>query len=248
MGKLPVSDKTSNFGVKPHIKKAYYPAQLLSVEPFRDKDKNLKEGKYGHQLIFEFAIYKPNPESGAPIEPMKYIPDLEKPDVVADVIIAKFVYHEYKDRNNQGKYQTAITPNSAITKLLKALGWVFSADDGVDPEEFVGRWVEANIDDYEYKSGDETIKASTIKDINNYEGPEVKDVPEAKKREPAKVEKQVKHAAVGKSEKAESPEIKEKLDSIARLEQLNKDKLLTDDGLKQAKEQLETQIEELRKK
>lgn len=249
MGKLPVSDKVSVFGIKPHIKKGYYPGKLLSVKPFEDKDGNLKEGKYGHQLIFQFAVYEADPETDAPIKPMKYVTD-KKLNIKADVIISNWVYHEYKVRDSkegEPKFQTAITLNSAITKLFKALGWTFSAKDGIDPEDFIGNWVELNIDDYEYEDNEETLKASTIKDVNPYEGPEVKDVPEVKKKELANVKKQVKHTAVEKSEEKESPEVMEKRDKISQIEQLNKEGLLTDEGLKQAKEQLETQIEELKK-
>lgn len=254
--KLPVSDKTSSFGVKPHIKKGYYPGKLLSVQEFKDKNTNqLKVGKYGHQLIFEFAVYKADPETDAPIAPMQYLPDPENLDEKKDVIIAKFVYHTYRAKNpkeGEPEFQTAITPNSAITKLLKALGWEFNADDDVDPESFVDTWVELNIDDYEYEQGDEKLVASTIKDVNPYKGPKVGKVREAEKQKPKDVKKQVKHEAVEKAEEKsseeESPEIEEKKAKIAQMEKLNKEGLLSDDGLKQAKEQLEAQIDELRKK
>jgi hypothetical protein len=253
--KLPTSDKTSSFGNKPHIKKGYYPGKLLKVELFADKDGNAKVGKFGQQLIFEFAVYKPDPETDAPVAPMMYKASEEDKEL-SPVIISKFAYHLYKKFGKdkkwvEGEYQTAITPNSAITKILKALGWVFSAE-GVDPDEFVGNWVELNVDDYTQGEGDEGYLASTIKDINPYEGPEVENVEDVKATEkPKKVEKQVKHEAVKNEavdKSQDSDEVKKLESKIEELKKLNKEGFLTDDGLKQATEQLETKIEALRKK
>ncbi len=251
MTKYPVSDKVSSFGIKPHIKKGYYPGQLLKVELFANADGSARVGKYGQQLIFSFAVFKPDPETDAPTIPMRYCTD-EKLKIEADVVISKFVYHRYKaskkgEQWKEGEYQTAITPNSAITGVLKSLGWEFSTED-VDPEDFIGNWVELNIDDYEQGEGDEAYTASTIKDVNPYEGPEVKNVEKVKAPEsPKKVEKQVKHEAV--KESAEDTEEVIKIKSkIEELKKLNKDGFLTDDGLKQAVEQLKTKIEELEKK
>jgi len=256
--KLPASDKTSAFGNKPHIKKGYYPGKLLKVELFADGDGNPRIGKFGQQLIFEFAVFKADPDSDAPIAPMKYQAS-EGDDELSPVIISKFVYHMYKKTGKdrkwvEGEYQTAITPNSAITKILKALGWKFSAE-GVDPDEFIGNWVELNLDDYTQGEGDEAYTASTIKDINPYKGPEVKkEVEEVKPTEaPKKVEKQVKHEAVEKTASDQDApqdqgEVKKLESKIEELKKLNKDGYLTEDGLKQAVEQLETKIEELKKK
>jgi len=244
--KLQTSDKVSTFGIKPHVKKGYYPGKLLKVELFTDRDGTAKIGKFGQQLIFEFAVYKSDPETDAPIEPLRYCTD-EKLKTYADVIISKFVYHMYKKVGKdkkwvEGEYQTAITPNSAITKILKALGWTFSAE-GVDPDDFVGNWVELNLDDYTQGEGDEKYTASTIKDINPYVGPEVKNIEEVKATEkPKKVSKQMNHEDVKENSEVDKLKVK-----ITTMKNLNKDGLLTDDGLKQAIEQLETQIEELEK-
>ena len=243
--KLPTSNKTS-FGKKPYVKKGYYPAQLLKVDLYKDRDGNPKESKYGRQLIFEFGIYKGNSESGAPIEPMTFKED-EKSNISQNVIIPKFVYHQYKDKKNLGEFQTAITPNSAITKLLTVLGWTFSTED-VDPEDFIGNWVEVNLDDYEFGEGEDKYTASTIKDIGDYEGPEPsKDMVSIKPKNPKKVEKKVKHNAV-KEKAAEEPRSSEEIESkIEDLKKLNKDGFLTEDGLKQAIEQLEAKIKESKK-
>ncbi len=258
--KYPSSNKTSSFGIRPHIKKGYYPGKLLSVKEYTDGNGKVKIGKYGKQLIFEFAVYEKDQETDAPISPMKYCTD-EKLKTEAPVIISNFVYHMYKKTEKgqawvEGEFQTAITPNSNITKVLKALGWVFTAD-GIDPEDFVDNWVELNIDDYSQGEGDEAYTASTIKDVGPYKGPEVKDVEDVKPTEkPKKVEKQVKHKDVEDSIAQEGKvaasavldaqvsSLQSKIDEITKL---NKDGFLTDDGLKQAKEQIETQIEDLKK-
>lgn len=242
--KLPASDQVSAFGRKAHIKKGYYPAQLLKVEPFTDGDGNLREGKFGRQLIFEFAIFKADPESGAPIGPMKM--ENEEGNEV-NVVIPKFVYHEYKAKGKDGKWKegefhTAITPNSAITKLLKALGWVFTAE-GVDLEPLIGHWVEVNIDDYEQadRQTEETYTASTIAKVSEYKGPEVKDMEKvAPSKEPKKVEKQLKHEATKDEDKEEEPKKESSLDEKkAKLKEMKDEGLLTEKGYNDAVEQLE---------
>ncbi len=248
--KYETSDKTSSFGNKPHIKKGYYPGKLLKVELFSDKDGNPKIGKFGQQLIFEFAIYKADPETDAPIAPMKYQAD-EGDDRLSFVIISKFVYHMYKKVGKdkkwvEGEYQTAITPNSAITKVLKALGWKFSAE-GVDPDDFLENWVELNLDDYTQGEGDEAYTASTIKDINPYKGPKVGKIEDVKATDkPKKVDKQMKHEAV--KGKPGSEQLKKLQDKLAEIKNLHKEKYISDEGAKQAIEQIESEIEVLEKK
>ena len=262
--KFETSDKTSSFGKKPHIKKGYYPGKLLKVELFSDADGNPRVGKFGQQLIFEFAVYKADPETDAPISLMKYQAD-EDDKELSSVVIPKFVYHMYKKTSKdkkwvEGEYQTAITPKSAITKILKALGWIFSAD-GVDPDDFIGNWVELNLDDYTQGEGDEAYTASTIKDINPYEGPKVGDVEEVEATEKSKkVKKQIKHESVKEetaSEKEakmasktvkEQAEIDKKKSGIEKLKGLHKDGFLSEDGLNKGIESLEAEIEELKKK
>ncbi len=241
--KFPTSDKTAAFGRKPHIRKGYYPAKLLKVQEFKDKDGKLREGKYGRQIIMEFAVYKPNPETGAPVEPMTYKPDPDE-EKMHDVVIPKFIYHEYKNRET-GEFQTAITPNSAITKVLTALGWKFSGE-GVDMDPFIGKWVVVDVDDYEAEDGDEKYKASTIKDVSAYTGPDPGNVREAVTRDPVKVEKQVKHEAV-KGEAGMSPEEIAIEDKKIEMENLRKEGLLTEEGLNQAIAQLDARLTEIRK-
>jgi len=245
--KLPTSNKTASFGKKPWIKKGYYPAKLLKVDPYASKDGVLVEGTYGHQLIFEFAIYSKD-ENDTPVAPMIFSEE-DRDDV--PVKISKFVYHEYKvqaPKEGEPLYRTAITPNSKITETLQALGWKFSEED-VDLEPLVGNWVEVNIDDYKAKAKDgEQYTASTIKDVNPYNGKEVKNVEDVNPTEaPKKVEKQMSHEDVKESETKESEEIEKLKGKLGELKKLHSDGYLSDDGLKQGTESLETEIEGLRK-
>lgn len=248
--KLPVSDKTASY-VKPHIKKGYYPAVLLSVEPYNDSQTKLrKQGKFGTQLIFEFAIFKKG-EQDQPIELMTYASNPDVPGELSPVIIAKFVYDQYKNKQS-GELQTAVTPNSAITGLLKSLGWTFSLESP-DTDLFIGKWVEVNIDDYEYEEDGEKKVASTIKDVGEYKGPEVKGLKIPERKQSQKVEKQVKHESVQAPEEKKNsgtedgPEVKELQDRIKQLEKMNQDGFLTNEGLAKGKEQIEAQIAAARK-
>lgn len=216
--KLPASDKVASFGKKPLIKKGYYPAQLLEVKPYADSEGNLKESTYGRQLIFSFAIFKPDPETGAPICPLKF---KDEHGNETEVVIPKFAYHEYKAKDKatgkwiDGEYQTAITPNSAITKTLKALGWEFNPE-GVETDALIGKWVEVNINDYEQEGKDsEKYTASGIVGVDAYEGPEITISSSllGKTSEPKSVQKQIKHSDAPLTIEDKKRRLKEMLDS-----------------------------------
>lgn len=165
---------------RPHIKKGYYPAKLIAVRPSTDSDGKLREGKWGHQLIFDFVVYETDANTGAPLKPMKFREDdLSEPQ---DVVISKFVYYENFSKKTPGTFVSAFTPNSRITKLMKALGWEFVANSKINIDEFIGRWVELNIDDYEYvdKFTEKKTIISSINNIKPYKGPIVGSVPEPK--------------------------------------------------------------------
>ena len=223
---LETSDKTSSFGKKPHIKKGYYPGKLQKVEVFMDRDGKPKVGKFGQQLIFTFQIFKEAPVGTIPTEPLMIASEDGTEQI--PVVIPKFVYHKYKktdskDRWIEGEFQTAITPKSAITGILKALGWVFSTSP-VDPEKFIGNFVELNIDDYMQGEGDEKYKASGITGIKKLESPESKESNGANKVEIDKLEAQ-----------------------LQKLDELKQEGNLTEEGYKQASEQVKAKIEELKK-
>ena len=218
---LETSDRTSDFS-KPHIKKGYYPGKLLKVELFTDKEGNPRVGRYGQQLIFEFEIWKAD-ENDVPVEPLK-----DKDD--KNVIIPKFVYHKYKNTDKsgnwkEGDYRTAITQNSSITKVLESLGWKFSTDP-VDPETFIGNFVELNLDDYIHGEGSEAFVATTIKDIG------------------------VVANVVATEPKEITPETREKIDKLEEskknLDNLKKSGDLTEQGYADAIEQIEHDIKKLK--
>jgi hypothetical protein len=249
--KLPASNKTASYGKKPFIKKGYYPAKLLKVEEFADKDKNLVLGTYGNQLIFEFAVYAKD-ENDCPTVPMTFS---EEGKETVDVKISKFVYHQYKDKANPGQFQTAITPNSAITKLLVALGWTFS-EDGVDPDDFVGNWAEVNVNDFDTKTKEgEKYVASTIADVLPFKGEVSESVPEVEAtKKPESVKKQVKHSenlpasdAPVKSSPVTEDDPEKLKAKINDLNNLHKDGHLTDNGHKSAVEQLQAKLDSLTK-
>lgn len=247
--KLKTSNKTASFGRKPWYKKGYYPAKLLKVEPYANRETGeLIEGKYGHQLIFEFAVYACD-ENDTPTTPLMF--KEEDKESVA-VVIPKFVYHEYKDKKT-GEFQTAITPNSAITGTLKALGWVFSEDD-VDIDALIGNWVEVNLNDFDTKTKEgKKYVASTIADVGPYKGGEIGEVEEVKpSKAPESVKKQVKHSETElPKEEASSPVAEDNPEVLKKkiedLNQLHKDGHLTDEGHKQATEQLQTKLDSLNK-
>ncbi len=153
---LETSNTTSNFGSKPHIKKGYYPGKLVGVKEF-GKDGVAKVCKHGKQLILDFEVWNEDMLGPVLVE--------GKP-----VIISKFVYHIYKITDKEGvwddkSFKTAITPNSKITEILEALGWKFS-EDPVDPEAFIGKYAELNINDYTKNKGkDDEETYSSIADI-----------------------------------------------------------------------------------
>ncbi len=228
--KLPTSNKTSSFGRKHYVKKGYYPVRLLDIKPYANKEGDLVPGKFGNQLIFEFAIYNKDEKDIATV-PMRF--EEEGKDTV-DVMIPKFVYHQYKDKKNAGEFVTAITPNSKITALLQALGWTFSEND-VELNDLIGNWGEANVIDYQTKDSDgKEYLASTIGDITPYRGDSPKDngateVPEAPK--------------TTNPEQDGIAEDKATLEGqLESLENLHKDGNLSDEGYKTSTEQIKAKL------
>ena len=220
---LETSDKTSNYAKKQHIKKGYYPGKLLTVELFTDKDGAARVGKYGQQLIFGFEVWSKD-ENDSPVAPMKDEED-------KNVIISKFVYHKYKNTDKagswvDGEYRTAITPNSDITGTLEALGWKFSTDP-VDPESFVGNFVELNINDYTQGTGDEAYTASTINAVGKLD-----------------------IATTDKEPKVITPEVQENIDTLEesrkKLDHLKVTGDITEQGYVDAIEQIEHDIKKLK--
>lgn len=249
---LDASDRQTSFK-KSRIKKGYYPAQLLRVVPFNDGDGKPKEGKYGRQLIFEYGIYKPHPDTNAPMEPMQVVDEDSKEK--QDVIIAKFVYSMY--RGKDGKLNTAVTPNSAITNILKAHGWTFTAT-GIDIDKYIRTWVEVNIDDYEQKGNEShpAYIASTIKDISPYKGPEPsKDlrliaVPEFKetRMETSQKDLEKRRDAEAFAPDSDNPEVAKVKANMTEIESMKQNGFLTEDGYKMSMEKLNKKLADLQGK
>ena len=114
----------------------------------------------------------------------------------------------------------------SITKVLEHLGWKFSEEDA-DPEEYIGNFVELNIDDYEQKSDSGNYTASTIKDIN-----ELKTTDED--AEPKEI----------------TPEIQEQIDKLEEsrknLDNLKESEDISEQGYTDAIEQIEHDIKKLK--
>jgi len=243
---LPVSSKTATFEKKPRIEKGYYLGQLLEVKPREKQDGTPIEGKYGKQIILMFSVYDKKEK--------KPIVIAKEQNVTEDLVLPMVLNSEYKDKD--GSYRTAVTPNSRITKVFQALGWKFDATKPLNMDDFKGNQVELNIDDYEVtrtdKDGKEEIyKASCIKDLSALEEEGDKAPPnnaqeKYEKSKPQTIKKELKHKEVKKESKSEvkvdytneNKDKKSKADKIQELEDLNERGLLSDAGLKMAKEQL----------
>jgi hypothetical protein len=237
-----VSDKVGFIG-KPHVKRGYYPVQLLGAEVFADKEGNPVEGKFGRQIIMSFGVYVPDPKSGAPTEPLTFKPDGSADEV--DVVLSKFVYHQYKDKT--GELRTAVTPNSQITQIFKALGWVFDATAKLKVADYVGKWGIANVDDYEFdnKKTQKKEVASGIKEIKSYDGgkiPEDLRIVEMPSKFESKGEATSKEIDKKPAETVESLEAQKKA-----MDEMLADKSLTKEGHKKVIAQLDAKIEALKK-
>jgi len=210
MGTYESSTETADYGKKPRIKKGYYPAKLIEVK------EREKEGKYGKQEIFLFRIYDPTTK-----QVLTYNSTDNRTD---DVILAQFINVTYKDEKT-GEYRSAFTPKSRGTKVLMALGWE-GPGNKITTEDFVGKWAEVNIDDYEATveiDGESTKQTvSTIKDISalhDWVAPEEGKTEEAKPEEKA-------------------PEVAIDPEKLTQLKQMKADGLLSERGYNDAIEAL----------
>jgi len=233
---LPVSNKTAVFEKKPRIEKGYYIGQLLEIKPREKKDGTPIEGKFGKQIILMFSVYDKKEKKPVVITKAQ--------NIIEDLVLPMILNSEYKDKD--GSYRTAVTPNSRITKVFKALGWTFDATKPLNLDSFKGSQVELNIDDYEAKITDnegkeEVYRASCIKDLSALEGEQTPSNNSQEKYEankPKIIKKVLKSEEVKVDYTNENKGKNSKADKIKELEDLNKKGLLSDDGLRMAKEQL----------
>lgn len=140
---LETSNKTSDFGPRPHIEEGFYNGRLVEVKPLE------KEGKYGKMLLLLFEVFcdKYKEKEG------KY------------PVLGKVVYHVYK--TDDGDYRTAVTPKSAITKLFESLGWTFTGDKPLQTDEFIGCHAKVLVEDAEDKEGTKFSAINKVKQLDD---------------------------------------------------------------------------------
>ena len=244
---LKVSNKTGNFVSKPHIKKGYYPAKLVDIKEFKKDDKWVEDKYGGRKLILEFGVWAADAD-GKPAKPMTVTKKEEgQATQTADVILSQFVTFMYKKSDEE---RTAVTPNSHITKTFKALGWKFNADEMLKPKEFLGNWLEVNVDDYKKTVDGDEIIMSVIKDVSEYDGPAV-DLQTDKKAEasaeaakPKSTSTQVNSKDVKTDKAAKVLDVQNRMESIKKLHESG---TVSKEGFAQAMEQLEKELVEAQK-
>jgi hypothetical protein len=163
---LKVSNKSATFDRKPHIKRGYYAGKLVEVKKRQREDGIEIEGKFGKQLVLLWEIYDESGKNKVLIN--------DEP-----LVLASLPYYEYKNEDLKTKeitYRTAVTKNSAITKIFKCLGWGGPDKDEkpLKVEDYIGKMAILNIDDYdatiEEDNKEVSYKASGIKDVSEFEG------------------------------------------------------------------------------
>ena len=246
----PVSDKVATFDKKPLIEKGYYSGKLLEVKPRK------KEGKHGTQIILMFAVH-----DKAGKNPVT-VPKGE--NGTQDLFLPMVLNDQYRQKEDN-TLRSAFTPNSRITDVFIALGWKFDATKTINPDDYVGNFLELNIDDVDTewineKNEKETYKSSQIKDVNKFEG-EVTPSPSSQSKEnydaqqPKTVKKTLTQAEVDKKlaaktiEENPNPGASIKVDKnmsneeieerLAKVKDLHEQGLLSAGGYEMAKESLE---------
>lgn len=233
---LAVSDKVAQFTKKPHIQKDFYSGKLMEVKPREKKDGTPIEGKYGKQIILMFAIHDRTGKTPVVIENKKEGGGVDTSDLMMPMVLNS----EYK--GTDGKPQTAVTPNSRITKVFKALGWEFNASKPLNVEDYIGKFVSLIIDDYEVKGVDkegkeEVYNASAIKDVSKFEGTKGEESPSTSTRSEEKLAAQ-KPQVVKITFKSE--DIQRKYDSMSKMKS---EGLITPEGYNMAVESLKKEDE-----
>lgn len=232
--KFEASTKTAEFDNRPRIPKGYYPAKVVDIKPRKDGDDNWILGSYNQrQIVVLFTPWKTD-KNGNPTEPFKIgdsehdVKDDRKED---DLVIASVLNSEYpNDKNDTSKgFRSAFTPKSRITQVFKTLGWEGPQTGSIDVDKYLGAWCEVNIDDYEVEVEDgENYKASSIKDVNEWEG----ETPSSGSKKKQKKKKE------SKENTKESSDIETK---VKELKALREKEQLSKEGFEQAIEQLKEQ-------
>lgn len=203
---------------RPLIEKGYYAGKLVVAKPL-EKDGKPILGKYGKQIILEFEVYDKKDTS----KRITYTETRDGAEKVSDLKMATFLYTEnFIDAKQPALgFRTAVTPNSRTTAVFEALGWKFEPRKAWDTDEFLGCWVELNIDDYK-KEGPNEQPYSIIKDI------------QALKNAPARS-----HVGPAPAKNTLEPISHDELDTrLKALKAVHDEGNLTDEGYKQAVEAL----------
>lgn len=237
--KYEASEKTGGFGPKPLIRKGYYPARLTAIKENKDESGNWREaGKFGgRQIILDFEVWKADSEGNA-VEKMTIT---EKNDGSADinreVILSQFLFAFNKDQKT-GEYRTGFTPKSRITQVFMAMGWS-GPPTSVDTDEYIGKWVELNVDDYENTQTGESF--SVIKDVGKYKGA----IPGQPSTAPPTPVKEVKEAEVVTNKEGKEAKLKELQEQKSKIQAMFDDKSISEEGYRMSMESIDTKIEEL---
>lgn len=165
---MEVSQKVTDFS-KPLIKKGYYPAQLLSVEPMLDKEGNIYESQYGNSIILKFRLFKEG-ECEEPVEVLDFENNSLFETEDRQGIIEMCLGHIGK--NDDGTKRSNITPKSAITRTFEALGWKFDKSKKLNTSDFINNWVVVDIKEKIDNKGDKPKTYSAINEVLKYGGPE----------------------------------------------------------------------------
>ena len=155
-----VVEERSNFSEnKPRIKKGYYKGRF--VELVHQKQENGQyvpiENEYGHLGIVKFMVLDEDNK------PLKY----KDGDNWYDVVLSYFINLKNKDKKT-GELYNGFSTKSKATRLFECMGYKFDPKNPtIDTDEFLGKEVELNIDDYQPKEGGD--KFSVIKEVKKWE-------------------------------------------------------------------------------
>ncbi len=178
MVQIDINTSVGSYAKNVLIKKGYYPAQVVAIDTYKDKDKKLvakvlKDGTIGHQLMVKFKVFNQD-ANGKPTTPVifKYQVEGGGATMEEEVSLATFVFFQYVKPD--GTVSSALTPNTNAGKLFISLGYDFSSKVPIDTDKFIGKWAELNLDDYvKTEANGTSSKKSVIKAVNKYEGPVV---------------------------------------------------------------------------
>ena len=169
---------------KPHFKKGFFAGQLTEVKTENAEGEQLYDNFGNQQAILVFSVFKTDDNNVITV-PVT----IQENNVMTDAKLPYFLAIRYKITNEETKqpildskgqptYRSAFGPGRDGTgtksvKILKALGWNAVPGSKILLSDYIGQWVELNIDDYELKDQNKQPtgkKASCINGIKKFEG------------------------------------------------------------------------------